>query len=126
MNGVCCVYQMHEEKELREAMRRDIREEWKLQRQREFEAAQRRRHYKMQSEKLRRDALEKRHRLLEAVQNMSGSKNTERDQICKTVKRYNFTMDDDDLSLTYSLSMDSFPSLLDEEIGEGENPQEGL
>lgn len=37
MNGMCCVYQMHGEKELRMAMRQDIREEWKLQRQLEVE-----------------------------------------------------------------------------------------
>lgn len=65
MNGVCCAYQMNGERELREAMRSDIREEWRLQRALE---AQERREYEHRAERLRLEALEKRYHLLKAAQ----------------------------------------------------------
>jgi hypothetical protein len=122
MNGVCCVYQMNEEKDLREAMRKDIREEWRVQRQREFEVRKR---YKKRSQELRFEALEKRYRVLE-----TNNTNKRIDGTTYTAKKHAslHESDEDSLSLTYS--MDSFPSLLDEDLDEDdlaaeENPQQG-
>lgn len=61
MNGVCCVYQMNGEKELRQAMRSDIREEWKQQR---AEEAQAKLEEEKLTERLRLQALKQRHKLL--------------------------------------------------------------
>ena len=92
MNGMCCVYQMNEEKELRTAMRRDIREEWKLQR--EIEARERQQYEQeierlrmeaMEVERLRVAALQQRHQLLttmaSSTSRKSNSKNSNRDHI---------------------------------------------
>ena len=64
MNGVCCVYTMNEEKDLREAMRQDIRDEWRLQREIETKERQQR---EAESEWLRLQALEKRYHKLMAL-----------------------------------------------------------
>lgn len=61
MNGVCCVVQMNGEKSLRQAMRNDIREEWKEQREVETQVKL---EQERQTERLRLQAMEKRHKLL--------------------------------------------------------------
>ena len=61
MNGVCCVYQMNGERELRQAMRNDIRDEWREQRELETKAKF---EQERESERLRLVALEKRYNLL--------------------------------------------------------------
>lgn len=61
MNGVCCVYQMNGEKDLRQAMRSDIREEWKQQR---AEEARAKLEEERLAERLRLRALKQRHKLL--------------------------------------------------------------
>ena len=61
MNGVCCVYQMNGERELRQAMRDDIRDEWRQQREVETRAKQ---EQERETERLRLLALEKRYKLL--------------------------------------------------------------
>jgi len=58
MIGACCIYTMNEEKELREAMRQDIRAEWKFQRELENRE---RRQQEMEADRLRILALEKRY-----------------------------------------------------------------
>jgi hypothetical protein len=71
MNGMCCVYQMHGEKELRQAMRSDIREEWRAQREIEDKT---RLHYKDDVERLRLASLEQRYQLLQATRDPHGRK----------------------------------------------------
>ena len=58
MNGVCCIYSMNEERDLREAMRQDIREEWRIQR--EIEAREREQR-DAEVERLLLQSLERRH-----------------------------------------------------------------
>lgn len=61
MNGVCCIYSMNEEKDLREAMRKDIREEWRIQR--EIESRERKQR-EAEVERLLLQSLERRHQKL--------------------------------------------------------------
>lgn len=123
MNGVCCVYQMHEERHLREAMRKDIREEWKLQRKREFRAERR---YQKQYEKFRLQASLQR---FQAMKSCRTSPRTSKHNESSFVEKYGDTVkkdDEGDLSLAYS--MDSMASLFDEELQEDViegNPQSG-
>ena len=61
MNGACCIYSMNEEKDLREAMRQDIRDEWRLQREIESREKQQR---EAEAERLFLRSLERRHQKL--------------------------------------------------------------
>lgn len=63
MNGVCCIYSMNEEKGLREAMRQDIRDEWRQQREIESRERQQR---EAEAERLLLRSLELRHQKLMA------------------------------------------------------------
>ena len=67
VNGVCCVYQMQGEKDLRNAMRSDIREEWRTQR--EIEAKTKHLQYDEEVERLRMEYQIQRHQVLEASKN---------------------------------------------------------
>ncbi|CAB9506098.1 expressed unknown protein [Seminavis robusta] len=82
MNGMCCAYQMHGEKELRQAMRSDIREEWRQQREIEANAISQ---FEKEAERLRFESLEQRHMLLEFLKRQQQGENEERSEPTTTI-----------------------------------------
>jgi hypothetical protein len=115
MNGVCCVYQMNGERELRQAMRNDIREEWREQRELE---ARTRLEQDQETERLRLQALERRHELLYSMDRRRQPQSSSR----KTIDRFSTYPSEmrgrwSGVSERYSPTA-SIPSLLDEEVEE--------
>jgi ATP-dependent protease HslVU (ClpYQ) ATPase subunit len=118
MNGVCCVYQMHGEKELRQAMRSDIREEWKEQREIE---AKTRQHYEVDVERLRRASLEQRYQLMQATRDVHGQRNGEASLNVQDASQWS---NQPDITTSLTKILGAKRSLFDEDEEEG-NPQDG-